>query len=147
MVRLSPFARPRRQRSGVLPHDKEAVVRELAADGPLAFVGDGINDAPALAAADLGVAMGDASEVAVLAADMVLLGGDDARGLTALPAALRLARRTRRIILQNLGWAFSYNLVATPLAVGGLLSPVAAAAAMALSSLAVVANSLRLRLR
>jgi len=131
----------------VLPHDKEHVVRELQAVGPVAFVGDGVNDAPALAASDLAVAMGDASEVALLAADVVLLGGETGPGLSALPVALATAVRTRRVIRENLAWAFSYNAVAVPLAVTGLLSPVAAAAAMALSSLAVVANSLRLRLR
>jgi Cu+-exporting ATPase len=134
-------------RGGVLPHDKERIVRELAAGGPVAFVGDGINDGPALAAADLAVGMGEGAEVALLASDLVLVGGSGAAGLTALPMALRLARRTRRVVRQNLGWAFAYNAVGVPLAVAGLLSPIAAAAAMALSSLAVVANSLRLRLR
>ncbi|MDO8962912.1 MAG: heavy metal translocating P-type ATPase [Coriobacteriia bacterium] len=130
-------------RSEVLPHDKERVVRELAAAGPLAFVGDGINDAPALAAADLAIAVGGASDVALRAADVILTRETDE--LSALPELLRLARRSRRIIRQNLAWAFTYNLVAVPLAVSGLLSPIAAAAAMALSSLAVVGNSWRVR--
>lgn len=130
-------------RADVLPHDKERVVREFAASGPVAFVGDGINDAPALAAADLAVAVGGASDVALQAADVVLIN-DDAP-LAALPELLRLARRCRRVIRGNLGWAFTYNLVAIPLAVAGLLSPIAAAVAMALSSLAVVANSTRVR--
>jgi Cu+-exporting ATPase len=132
---------------GVLPHDKERVVRELAREGPVAFVGDGINDGPALAAADLAIAMGEGAEVALLASDFVLVGGADGPGLAALPVALRLSRRTRRIVLENLAWAFTYNAVGLPLAAAGALSPIAAAVAMALSSLAVVANSLRLRLR
>jgi Cu+-exporting ATPase len=129
--------------AGVLPHDKERVVRELAETGPVAFVGDGINDAPALAAADLAVAVTGASEVALQASDVVLVSED--RVLDAVPELLRLARRSRRVIRQNLAWAFSYNVIALPLAVAGVLSPVAAAAAMALSSLAVVANSVRVR--
>jgi heavy metal translocating P-type ATPase len=132
---------------GVLPHDKERVVRELAREGAVAFVGDGINDGPALAAADLAVAMGEGAEVALLASDFVLVGGADGPGLSALPVVLRLSRRTRRVVLENLGWAFTYNAVGLPLAAAGVLSPIAAAVAMALSSLAVVANSLRLRLR
>jgi heavy metal translocating P-type ATPase len=149
-------------RAEVLPNDKEQAVRELAQQyGPVAFVGDGLNDAPALAAADLAVAMGGGSDVALDASDIVLLGqavaGPGATGgtgeaadastrpLAALPYLLALAKGSRRIIGQNLAWAFTYNIVAIPLAVAGLLSPVAAAAAMALSSLAVVANSLRVR--
>jgi Cu+-exporting ATPase len=132
---------------GVLPHDKERVVRELAREGRVAFVGDGINDGPALAAADLAVAMGDSAQVALLASDLVLVGGADGPGLAALPVVLSLSRRTRRIVLENLAWAFTYNAVGLPLAAAGVLSPIAAAVAMALSSLAVVANSLRLRLR
>ncbi|NTU70394.1 MAG: cation-translocating P-type ATPase [Coriobacteriia bacterium] len=133
-------------RSEVLPHEKEQAVRELAdnSDGTLAFIGDGINDAAALGAADLAVAIGGGSDVAVLAADVVLTR-DDAP-LSAVPALLRLAAATRRIITQNLVWAFTYNAVAIPLAVMGRLSPVVAAAAMAASSLAVVANSWRLHL-
>ena len=126
----------------VLPHEKERAVRELADDGPLAFVGDGINDAAALSAADLAVAVGGGSDVAVLAADVVLTG--EGSPLASLPALLDIAAVTRRIIAENLVWAFSYNLVAIPLAVAGKLSPIAAAAAMAASSLAVVANSLRI---
>jgi len=126
----------------VLPHEKERAVRELAKDGPLAFVGDGINDAAALSASDLAVAVGGGSDVAVLAADVVLTG--EGSPLASLPALLDIATVTRRIIAENLVWAFSYNLVAIPLAVTGTLSPIAAAAAMAGSSLAVVANSLRI---
>jgi P-type E1-E2 ATPase len=138
----------------IMPHDKERVVRELADEiaravgaekrpPTLAFVGDGINDAAALAAADLAVTVAGASDVAQLAADAVLL--DAERPLAALPALVDLSRATRQIVFQNLAWAFAYNAVTIPLAVAGLLSPIAAAIAMALSSLAVVANSWRLR--
>ena len=144
----------------VLPNEKEQVVREQREQyGPVAFVGDGINDTPALAAADLAVAIGDGSDVALAASDVVMLGrpGDSSSSnafgngrttgsaLGELPTLLALARRGRRVIRQNMAWAFSYNVVAIPLAVAGLLSPIAAAAAMAFSSLAVVANSLRVR--
>ena len=126
----------------VLPHEKERAVRELAQDGPLSFVGDGINDAAALSAADLAVAVGTGSDVALLAADVVL--SRDGSPLASLPALLDIAASTRRIIAENLVWAFTYNLVAIPLAISGHLSPIAAAAAMAGSSLAVIANSLRI---
>ncbi|MHB9150753.1 MAG: heavy metal translocating P-type ATPase [Thermoleophilia bacterium] len=132
----------------MLPHDKEYVVRRLAERGAVAFVGDGINDAPALAAASLAVALGGGSDVAMEAGDVVLLGEDGgapARPLAALPLLLRLARRSRRVIRANLVWAFTYNAIAIPLAATGRLSPMVAAAAMALSSLAVVATSARLR--
>lgn len=128
----------------VLPHEKERVVRELAeTGGALAFVGDGINDAAALGAADLAVAVGGGADVAVLSADVVL--AREGSPLSAMPALLQLAGATRRVIAENLVWAFTYNVVVIPLAVLGRLSPVAAAAAMAGSSLAVVANSWRLR--
>ncbi len=131
-------------RAEVLPHEKERVVRELAeTGGTLAFVGDGINDAAALGAADIAVAMGSGADVAVLSADVVLTR--EGSPLSAMLTLLNLASATRRIIAENLAWAFTYNLVAIPLAVMGRLSPVAAAAAMAASSLAVVANSWRLR--
>lgn len=132
----------------VLPHDKEQVVRELSDRGAVAFVGDGVNDAPALAAAALAVALGGGSDIAMEAGDVVLLskdGGAPERPLAALPFLLGLAKRSRRVIRTNLAWAFAYNAVAIPLAVTGRLSPMAAAAMMALSSLAVVANSARLR--
>lgn len=132
----------------VLPHDKEQVVRELAERGAVAFVGDGINDAPALAASSLAVALGGGADVAMEAGDVVLLaedGGAPQHPLAALPLLLGIARRSRRVIRTNLVWAFAYNAVAIPLAATGRLSPMAAAAAMALSSLAVVANSARLR--
>jgi heavy metal translocating P-type ATPase len=140
----------------VLPHEKESAVRALAERGSVAFVGDGINDAAALSAADLAVAVGGGSDVAVLSADVVLTGAGRLSGehaleregdspLAALPALLDIAAATRRVIAENLWWAFSYNLVAIPLAATGRLSPVVAAAAMAGSSLAVVANSWRLQ--
>jgi len=126
----------------VLPHEKERVVRDLAEKGTIAFVGDGINDAAALAASDLAVAVGGGSDVAVLAADVVLTREDSP--LTALAALLDIAKASRRIIGQNLAWAFTYNIIAIPLAATGRLSPIAAALAMAGSSLAVIGNSLRI---
>ena len=129
-------------RSGVLPADKLRIVGELQASGAsVAMVGDGVNDAAALVAADLGIAMGTGTDAAMEAGDLTIVSGD----LAVVPKALALSRRTLRIIQANLFWAFAYNVAAIPLAVAGLMNPVLAGLAMALSSVFVVANSLRLR--
>ncbi|MFJ6723275.1 HAD-IC family P-type ATPase, partial [Streptomyces sp. NPDC091259] len=124
------------------PEDKASLVGQLKDGGRrVAVIGDGVNDAIALAGADLGIAMGSGTDVAIGAADVTLVRGD----IEAVADAVRLARRTHATIRVNLVWAFGYNLVTVPLAAVGLLNPMVAAAAMSASSLLVVGNSLRLR--
>jgi len=124
------------------PNQKIEMIQSYQKDGQqIAMVGDGINDGPALAQADVGIAIGSGNEIALKSAPVVLMRAD----LQLLPAAIEYARRTRQVIRQNLGWAFGYNLLCIPLAMSGLLTPSIAGVAMALSSVSVVANALRLK--
>jgi len=125
----------------VLPAEKEENVRRLQKQGFVAFIGDGINDAPSLKQANVGIAIGSGSDIAIESGDIVLVGGN----IQNVDSAIKLSRATFRKIKQNLFWAFAYNTIAIPLAIAGVLNPVIAEIAMALSSITVVTNANLLR--
>ena len=134
--------------AGVLPQEKEEVIRKLQEHGKTIMTGDGINDAPALAQADLGIAVGGGTDVAIESAQVVLVNGD----IRNISTTLRLSKATIRNVKENLFWAFGYNIIGIPVAAGvlhifggPLLDPMIAAAAMSLSSVSVVSNALRLK--
>ena len=127
--------------ANVLPEDKARKVEELQRNGFVAFIGDGINDAPALKQSNVGIAMGSGTDIAIEAGDLVLVKGS----LMGVVQAIKLSKATFRKIKQNLFWAFAYNVIAIPVAVAGLLNPIVAEAAMALSSITVVMNANLLR--
>jgi len=127
--------------AGKLPQEKLSRIEELRKTGITVMVGDGVNDAPALAKADVGISLSDASQVAIQTADVVLLNGE----MKNLPDAIKISKATLRTIKQNLFWAFFYNILMIPLAAVGILNPMIAALAMALSDVVVIGNSIRLR--
>lgn len=131
-------------KSGMLPQDKTTFIKQIMQQGPVVMVGDGINDAPSLETADIGISFGDATSVAMNAADVVIIGKGE---LNSVITAIEKGRMTLRTIRQNLFWAFAYNLVAIPIAAVGLLSPMVAALSMAFSDVVVIGNSLRIRLK